>query len=251
MHTYTEEEIVELKACIKSPLYFITNYIKLETLDGREIPIDLSDIQKELLEFYETHQHSLSSIHRQAGQSTLACAYLLWYVLFHSDKTVLIGSSNLRNARQFIEIIRGFYNRIPKWLSVDQDPCEWNKTNLSFMNNSKILSQSISPNTARGFAVSIMYIDDLSTVSPKIQEQFLQSVLPILYLGGKTIINTLPSREDDTTNKIYHDGISGEGKFAVIVKPIELDDPRVPLLREMLGEEIFDREYLCKWVKYG
>ena len=45
---WTKEELEEYARCMKDPIYFIRNYIKIVSLDEGLVPFELYDFQKEI-----------------------------------------------------------------------------------------------------------------------------------------------------------------------------------------------------------
>lgn len=251
VHTYTTEEIQELIKCSTDPFYFIENYIKLEGHDGL-ISIELNNIQTELLDFYHNNRFCLSSVFRQAGQSTLISAYLLWFAMFNGETATLVCSSKLERAKQIINIIKGMHSRLPHWLAVGKDPTEWNKVNVSFANGSRIITQAVGRNTSKGMSLNLVYADDLNLVQSSDQEGFFHSVFPVLASSrtSKIILNALPSRRRDFVNQLYHDALVGKNKFSVLNIPIDEASELAIRMKELLGGEVFEAEFSCKWVEH-
>jgi hypothetical protein len=88
------------------------------------------------------------------------CAYLLWYAIFHSDKTILVVSNKSANAKEMIGKIQYAYEELPEWLKPGIDDASWNKHECSFDNKSRILAQATSTDSGRGFAISLLYCLD-------------------------------------------------------------------------------------------
>ena len=81
---WTKEEILEYSRCMKDPIYFIKNYIKIVSLDEGLIPFELYDFQKEMIGTFHNNRFTICKLPRQSGKSTTIIAYLLHYVLFLS-----------------------------------------------------------------------------------------------------------------------------------------------------------------------
>lgn len=89
--------------------------------------------------------------------STMSCIYLLWYAIFHFEKTILIASNKNDNAMEMIYRIKFVYERLPHWLKPGLAPDGYNKHSLGFDNGSRIHSQATSENTGRGMSISLLF----------------------------------------------------------------------------------------------
>ena len=74
---WTEEEIKEYAKCMKDPMYFIQNYIKIVSLDDGLVPFKLYDFQKEMIGTFHNNRFTICKLPRQSGKSTTIIAYLL------------------------------------------------------------------------------------------------------------------------------------------------------------------------------
>ena len=78
---WTEEQIDEYTQCMKDPLYFIENYIRIVSLDEGLVPFKMYDFQKEMVGTFHKNRFTICKLPRQSGKSTTIIAYLLHYVL--------------------------------------------------------------------------------------------------------------------------------------------------------------------------
>lgn len=65
---YTAEMIREYQKCADDPIYFITNYVSIVTLDGGLVPFKLYDCQKEKLKIIHNNRKILLMESRQSGK---------------------------------------------------------------------------------------------------------------------------------------------------------------------------------------
>jgi hypothetical protein len=125
--------------------------------------------------------------------SWIAGAYLLWYAMFHDDQTVLILSNKNVNAMEMIHRVRFIYERLPHWIKPGLPADGWNKHDVGFDNNSRIISQATTAESGRGFGVSLMFLDEFAFVPENIAQEFWGSVSPTIASGGKCIICSTPN----------------------------------------------------------
>ena len=135
--------------------------------------------------------------------SETSAAYLLWFAMFHFDKTILIASRSNDHAMEMIQRIRNSYERMPMWLKPGVNEDGWNKHNLGFDNGSRIMSTATSENAGRGFTISLLYLDEFAFVSPNIQEEFWASISPTLATGGNCIMTSTPNGDMDLFSNLW------------------------------------------------
>lgn len=65
---FTRDNILEYTRCMKDPIYFIKNYIKIISLDDGLIPFDLFDYQIRFIESLHNNRRVLGLFPRQMGK---------------------------------------------------------------------------------------------------------------------------------------------------------------------------------------
>jgi hypothetical protein len=249
---YTKEMVHEMARCIADPVYFIKKYVYILHPKKGRIKFDLYPFQEEMIRAYQNNRYCISKIARQSGKTETTCAYIAWFALFHSEKTILVASNKLTGAKEIINRIQTIYEELPDWLKPGIDETEWNKTSLSFENGSKIMSQATSANTGRGYAISLLYLDELAFVPPHIQRDMWISILPVLSTGGSCIISSTPNGSVDLYSELFRQAQAGENKF----HPIEVKWYQVPGRDDnfkkdqigLIGERKWRQEYECEFL---
>ena len=249
---YTPEMINELRKCITDPVYFIRNYVYiLHPIKGR-VKFNLYDFQENMIRTYQNNRWCISKIARQSGKTETTAAYLAWFALFHPDKTILVAANKLANAKEIINRIQGIYEELPDWLKPGIDLSEWNKTSLSFENGSKIMAQATSANTGRGFAISLLYLDELAFVPPHIQQEMWTSIQPVLSTGGSCIISSTPNGSTDLYSEKFIEAESGKNDFVAIdVKWYQVpgrDENFKKTQIGLIGQRRWDQEFECRFL---
>ena len=216
-HELTEldfEKVEELKKCITDPTYFTKNYVFVTHPTEGRIPFELYDYQEDLIESYNENKYNIVLSARQTGKTETSCAFLLWYAIFHSNKTVLIVSNKSSNAMEIIEKIQNAYEDLPHWIKPGIDDDSWNKHTCAFDNKSRIIAQATAEDSGRSLAISLLYCDEFAFVKPHIQEKFWDSVFPTLScLAEDTLILTENGfeyikdivNENDVENELIED----------------------------------------------
>lgn len=196
--------------------------------------------------------------------STTAAAYILWTVMFNSDKTVLIVANQLNQALEIMQRIRYAYEDLPDWLRAGQ--VTYNKGSLEFDNNSRIVSRATTRTSGRGLSISLLYADEFAFVDRNAQEEFWSAIQPTLSEGGRLIITSTPSSDEDLfatmwrgaedntdpeTGQYYRGGVGRNGFKAVKVlynRHPNRDEEWAEAQKVKLGEEAFRREILCEFI---
>ena len=99
----TKQEI--LKEVVKSgrdPIHFITSYCKISHPQRGQIPFKTYDFQDELLKDFTDYRFNVVLKARQLGISTVTAAYVVWLMLFHRDKNILVVATKLQTATNLV-----------------------------------------------------------------------------------------------------------------------------------------------------
>jgi len=175
----TNEEILkEFNKCAEDPIYFINNYIKIiHPLKG-QIPFDLYKFQKRIVSEIDSNRFNVIKKFRQAGVTTIMCAYSLWFIIFQEKKNVMVVSIGDRESTAFLARVVDMYEQLPPWLQPGVR--ERNKHNLVLQTASRIRSQPAG--AGRGESVSLLVVDEAAFI-PDMAE-FWAAMYPTLSTGG-------------------------------------------------------------------
>ena len=248
---WTKEEVQEYTECMKDPIYFIENYMKIISLDEGLIPFRMYNFQKEMVGTFHNNRFTIAKMPRQSGKSTVIIAYLLHYVLFNSSVNVAILANKATTARDLLGRLQLAYEHLPKWLQ--QGVMIWNKGSLELENGSKILASSTSASAVRGGSYNIIFLDEFAYVPANVAEQFFSSVYPTISSGktSKVMIVSTPHG----MNMFYKMWVDAEeGRSSYI--PIEVHWSEVPGRDEKWKEETikntseaqFNTEFNCDFL---
>jgi len=175
---YTKEHIEEYMKCKNDIMYFIENYMYIVTMDQGSIKPVLRDYQRTIIQSYLDHKRNIVLASRQIGKTTTSIAYILWYILFHDTKSVAILANVHAMAIEIMSNLKISYSLLPKWLQ--QGVKVWNEKSIRLENGVKVYAAATSKNAIRGRSISLLVLDELSTVSPAIWNNFSQSVFPTI-----------------------------------------------------------------------
>lgn len=65
---FTKEQLDEYVKCIKDPIYFIENYVKIISLDKGVIPFKMWEWQKDIIRSFEEERFCVVKVGRQSGK---------------------------------------------------------------------------------------------------------------------------------------------------------------------------------------
>jgi len=200
-HEYTKEQVAELIRCANDPKYFILNYVMIQHPTRGSVKFAMYDYQERLVDVYNTSDRVIAMLPRQAGKTTTAAAYLLWWAIFKDDQTVLITGKDHDGAKEVMGRLWYAYEELPWWLKpgVITDQVHTKK----FDNNSIIRAVATTPTAGRGKSNSIVYCDEFAYVRPNIAEAFWTALAPTLATGGNLIITSTPNTDEDKFSSIW------------------------------------------------
>lgn len=256
-HEYTSEMIEELARCVEDAEYFIDTYCQIQHPVQGSIPFKLREYQRRIISTFAGNRLSIALAPRQIGKSWIAGAFLLWFSIFHPEKTVLIASNKNENAMEMIHRVRFIYERLPHWIKPGLTDDGWNKHSCGFDNGSRIISQATTENTGRGLSISLLFLDEFAFVRDTIAEEFWTSVSPTLATGGSCIICSTPNGDTNRFAQLWRganiplDGNSSSGVNGFCPIEIKWDEPPgrdEAFKREetaKIGETRWKQEYEC------
>ena len=261
---YTDEQVKEFALCTDSetgPDYFLRHFFYIQHPTKGRMLYQPFDYQTRLIDTYHNYRFSISMMPRQTGKSTTAAGYLLWYGMFVPDSTILVAAHKYLGAQEIMQRIRYAYESCPDHIRAGV--VSYNKGSIDFDNGSRIVAQTTTENTGRGMSISLLYADEFAFVRPTIAREFWTSISPTLSTGGKAIITSTPSSDEDQfallwkgANKMEDEygnptevGINGFRAFRAYWKEHpERDETWANQQRAALGQDRFRREMDCEFI---
>lgn len=147
-HSYTKEQIQEIKKCIDDPVYFAETYFKIISVDDGLVPFKLYDFQKEAASSYLNERKMILATSRQIGKTSIATVIVLHYALFNPYKKVFILANKADTALEILSRIQLAYEHLPSWLK--PGVVEWNKGTVEFDNGTRVAARATSSDNIRG-----------------------------------------------------------------------------------------------------
>ena len=145
----TKQEI--LKEVVKSgrdPIHFITSYCKISHPQRGQIPFKTYDFQDELLKDFTDYRFNVVLKARQLGISTVTAAYVVWLMLFHRDKNILVVATKLQTATNLVRKVKKIMKLLPPWLRISEIHID-NRTSFELTNGSQIKASSTASDAGR------------------------------------------------------------------------------------------------------
>lgn len=219
---FTREDILEYQKCMRNPAYFARTYIKIINLDEGLVPFDLYPYQEKMFKHFNDSRFSIVLACRQSGKSISSVVYLLWYAVFHPEKTIAILANKGAVAREMLARITLALENLPFFL---QPGCKaLNKGSIEFSNNSKIIASATSGSSIRGLSINLLFLDEFAFVEN--DAQFYTSTYPVVSSGKdtKVIITSTANGIGNVYHKLWEGAVQKTNEF----KPFRVDWWDVP-----------------------
>jgi len=208
---FTKEEVLEYKKCMESPVYFARKYVKVISLDQGLVPFDLYPYQEKMFNHFANNRFSIVLACRQSGKSISSVVYLLWYALFHPEKTIAILANKGAVAREMLARITLALENLPFFL---QPGCKaLNKGSIEFSNNSKIIAAATSGNSIRGLSINLLMLDEFAFIEN--DGQFYTSTYPVVSSGKDTqiIITSTANGVGNVFHKLWEGAVTETNEY--------------------------------------
>ena len=248
---YTPDQLQEYIKCKDDQIYFIEKYIKIISLDRGLISFLLYDYQKKFIAAMHENRFVISLQPRQMGKTQTVAAYLVWYLLFNSDKTVGILANKAAQAREIMSRMQLMIEHLPVWLQ--QGVVEWNKGSISFENNSKAFTSATSGSAVRGRSLSLLYVDETAAIPNTLADEFFTSTYPTISSGktSKIILTSTPMGMNHFW-KFWTEAEQGINGFIPLRvnywEHPDRDEAWAQEQRKLIGEVKFNQETLCQFI---
>ena len=149
-----EEQVKEIIKAGKDPVYFINNYCRISHPIHGLIPFKTYDFQQDLLSSFNDHRFNVILKARQMGISTIVAAYIVWMMLFHRDKNVLVMATKFGTAANLVKKVKAMMRGIPEFIQISSIHVD-NRTSFELTNGSQIKASSTSGDAGRSEALSL------------------------------------------------------------------------------------------------
>lgn len=208
---WTEEQVVEYAKCMKDPAYFARTYVKIISLDKGLVNFNLYPYQEEMFKHFNNNRFNIVLACRQSGKSISSVVYLLWYAIFHPEKTIAVLANKGATAREMLARVTLALENLPFFL---QPGCRaLNKGSIEFSNNSRIIAAATSGSSIRGMSVNLLFLDEFAFVERA--AEFYTSTYPVVSAGRdtKVIITSTANGIGNTFHKIWEGAVQKVNEY--------------------------------------
>ncbi len=208
---FTKKEVLEYKKCMESPTYFARAYVKVISLDDGLVSFDLYPYQEKMFNHFTNNRFSIVLACRQSGKSISSVVYLLWYAIFHPEKTIAILANKGATAREMLARVTLALENLPFFL---QPGCKaLNKGSIEFSNNSKIIAAATSGNSIRGLSINLLMLDEFAFIEN--DGQFYTSTYPVVSSGKDTqiIITSTANGVGNVFHKLWEGAVTETNEY--------------------------------------
>ena len=105
-----KQRVKEILKCGKDPSYFLNTYARISHPMHGLILFDTYDFQDELLTEFNDYRFNVILKARQLGISTITAGYVVWMMLFHRDKAILVMATKFATAGNLVKKVKGMIN---------------------------------------------------------------------------------------------------------------------------------------------
>jgi len=167
-------EIKKIKENLK---YFRKYYTFIVTRDGIQRPEPRS-YQESLEESLNLLKDTVILYPRQSGKTVTTGTYLLWRTLNKENINIGIVANKGPTAEEVLDKIKKIFIEMPIWLQ--PGVVTWNKRSVEFDNGVRVMTDSPSSDSFRGYTINILYIDEMAYIPKKDWDAFADSVFPTM-----------------------------------------------------------------------
>lgn len=218
-----KEKVNEIIRCGKSPQYFIDNYCRISHPMHGLIPFKTYDYQKDLLKDFNDYRFNIILKARQLGISTISAGYIVWFMMFHRDKNILVIATKFQTAANLVKKVKAITNNLPEWIKIAKISID-NRTAFELSNGSQIKAGTTSGDAGRSEALSLLVIDEAAHVDGL--EELWTGLYPTLSTGGRCIALSTPNGVGNWFHKTYVSAEAEDNDFHPINLPWDVHPDR-------------------------
>jgi len=210
-YNLSKKQIVkEIVKSGKDSVYFINSYCRIShPLEGL-VPFSTYDYQDELLRDFQDHRFNVVLKARQLGISTITAGYVVWLMLFHRDKNILVMATKFNTAANLVKKVKAIMRTLPEWMQISKISVD-NRTSFELSNGSQIKASSTSSDAGRSEALSLLVIDEAAHVEGL--DELWTGLYPTLSTGGTCIALSTPNGVGNWFHKTCIDSANDSNDF--------------------------------------
>ena len=205
-----KQTIKEIVTCGKDPVYFLNNYARISHPMHGSIAFKTYDFQTQLLKDFNDYRFNIILKARQLGISTITAGYIVWMMLFHKDKNILVMATKFSTAGNLVKKVKNIMKNLPDWLRIAEIKID-NRTSFELTNGSQIKASSTSGDAGRSEALSLLVLDEAAHIEGL--DDLWTGLYPTLSTGGRCIALSTPNGVGNWFHKTYVESEQSSNDF--------------------------------------
>tara|TARA_B100000575_G_scaffold294310_1_gene309411 strand:- start:768 stop:2351 length:1584 start_codon:yes stop_codon:yes gene_type:complete len=218
-----KKQVKEILKCGRDPAYFLKNYARISHPMHGLIPFDTYEFQDDLLKDFNDYRFNVILKARQLGISTITAGYVVWMMLFHRDKSILVMATKFATAGNLVKKVKSIMRNLPDWIKIAEISVD-NRTSFELSNGSSIKAASTSGDAGRSEALSLLVLDEAAHIEGL--EELWTGLYPTLSTGGRCIALSTPNGVGNWFHKTCADAESGGNNFNITTLPWDVHPDR-------------------------
>ena len=218
-----KQRVKEILKCGKDPSYFLNTYARISHPMHGLILFDTYDFQDELLKEFNDYRFNVIVKARQLGISTITAGYIVWMMLFHRDKAILVMATKFATAGNLVKKVKNIMRNLPDWLKIATISVD-NRTSFELSNGSSIKATSTSGDAGRSEALSLLVLDEAAHIEGL--DELWTGLYPTLSTGGRCIALSTPNGVGNWFHKTCVDAEAAANNFHLTTLPWDVHPDR-------------------------
>lgn len=205
-----EQAIQEIIKSGKDSQYFVNNFCRIPHAVHGLVRFDTYSFQDQLLVDFEQSRFNIVLKARQMGISTIVAAHIVWLMMFHKHKNVLVLATQLKTATNLVRKVKEMVKNLPEWIQIASISVD-NRTSFELSNGSQIKASSTSTDAGRSEALSLLVIDEAAHVETL--GELWTGLYPTISTGGRCIALSTPNGVGNWFHETYVNSEAGSNMF--------------------------------------
>lgn len=246
-HSLTMDQVKEYVKCSQDPIYFIENYIMIDTLwqgDPKIIKFKPEPYQVDLIMKLHENRFVIGKLSRQVGKSTALNAYAVWCTTFKDGYKILSAAHKAKAASNNMKTFKLMIERLPTWIQVGVSI--WNMERIEFENGSLYAIETTTEDSGRSGTYSLVILDEFAFVDDNIANEFYGAVYPTIASGKTTKLAIISTPNGmNTYYEMWTKASLGKSPFKTV--EIKWNDP--PNRDEQFKQDTIAATSLAQWLQ--
>lgn len=189
---------------------------------------------------------------RQCGKTTIIAIYILWYMIFNTDKNVALVTTKVDMGIEILARIKEMYAMLPDFIK--PTVIKNTKEIFKFENRTAVLVISSHSNSIHGRSIDLMVIDEAARITKSAFEDFIRSVFPTQASrpDAQMIMISTPHGVDHQFYNIWTRALEERNSFIPTkikwnCAPYRDNEWKEQIIRNY-GQAFFNQEYACEFI---